>query len=47
MQQFAIEAYKKHLAKALAERNNANLTSAEKAKLTKKIKRLQQQLQQQ
>lgn len=36
--------YKQHLAKALKLRANPNLSPSQKAKLTKKIKRLQEQL---
>lgn len=36
--------YQQHLAKCLAEKTKPNLTPAQKAKLTKRIKRLSQQL---
>lgn len=36
--------YKTHLAKALALRQNPNLSPSQKAKLTRRIKRLEQQL---
>ncbi len=42
--QTAQDMFKKHLLKAQQQRANSNLTPAQKAKLTRRIKRLQQQL---
>lgn len=40
----ATDIYKQHLAKAILAKKQPNLTPAQKAKLTKRIKRLEQQL---
>lgn len=38
------QVYQRHLAKAKLEKTKPNLTSSQKAKITKRIKRLEQQM---